>query len=237
MTQNRSSAVMQQRSEPHDSLDDFPTPPWATRALLVWLKAQGYVLDNMTVREPAANRGHMVRPLAEEFTSVFARDVHDYGVGYPVEDYLFGLSAGIATTDWTITNPPFRLAEQFIERALERSRVGVAMLVRAAFLEGIGRFERLFSVTPPTDILQFSERVVMHKGRLAPEGSTATAYCWLVWLKGRDRPFARFRWIPPCRRELEREGDYPVDQDAAPEKAAFGLGGMLERMATERPAA
>ena len=33
MSQNRSSAVMQQRSEPHDSLDDFPTPPWATRAL------------------------------------------------------------------------------------------------------------------------------------------------------------------------------------------------------------
>ena len=33
MTQNRSSAVMQQRKEPHDSLDDFPTPPWATRAL------------------------------------------------------------------------------------------------------------------------------------------------------------------------------------------------------------
>ena len=31
--QNTSSSVMQQRSEPQDSLDDFPTPPWATRAL------------------------------------------------------------------------------------------------------------------------------------------------------------------------------------------------------------
>ncbi len=35
--QNRSSAVMQQRSEPHDSLDDFPTPPWATRALCEYI--------------------------------------------------------------------------------------------------------------------------------------------------------------------------------------------------------
>ena len=34
MTQNRSHAVMQQRHEAHDSLDDFPTPPWATRALM-----------------------------------------------------------------------------------------------------------------------------------------------------------------------------------------------------------
>ena len=32
--QNKSHAVMAQRSEAKDSLDDFPTPPWATRALL-----------------------------------------------------------------------------------------------------------------------------------------------------------------------------------------------------------
>lgn len=38
MSQNCSSAVMQQRSEPRDSLDDFPTPPWATRALCEWLR-------------------------------------------------------------------------------------------------------------------------------------------------------------------------------------------------------
>ena len=34
MAQNTSHAVMAQRIEPADSLDDFPTPPWATRALL-----------------------------------------------------------------------------------------------------------------------------------------------------------------------------------------------------------
>ncbi|MGH8525505.1 MAG: SAM-dependent methyltransferase, partial [Gammaproteobacteria bacterium] len=31
--QNTSHAVMAQRLEPKDSFDDFPTPPWATRAL------------------------------------------------------------------------------------------------------------------------------------------------------------------------------------------------------------
>ena len=34
MVQNISHAVMAQRHEAKDSLDDFPTPPWATRALL-----------------------------------------------------------------------------------------------------------------------------------------------------------------------------------------------------------
>lgn len=207
--QNRSSAVMQQRSEPHDSLDDFPTPPWATRALCEWLLCQGEGIDHFTVREPAANRGHMVKPLREYFHRVEAADVHDYGADFPVRDYLFGPEPEMV--HYTITNPPFRLAEQFIERMAATSEFGFAVIVRAAFLESVGRFERLFSKNPPSHILQFSERVVMHKGRLAPEGSTATAYAWLVWLGGAaDEGETFFEWIPPCRKHLERASDYEV---------------------------
>lgn len=202
--QNRSSAVMQQRTEAHDSLDDFPTPPWATRALCEFLRDRGFHLSMCDAREPAANRGHMVAPLREYFRSVEAFDVHDYGAGYPVADYLFGPLP--APTDFTITNPPFRLAEQFIERALATSDCGVAMLVRAAFLESVGRYKRLYSGKPPSYVLQFVERVVMHKGRLAPEGSTATAYAWLVWLPPEED--TRLRWIEPCRKRLERAEDY-----------------------------
>jgi hypothetical protein len=213
VSQNRSSAVMQQRSEPHDSLDDFPTPPWATRALCEWLKANDICpwIHHLTCREPAANRGHMVAPLREYFASVEASDVHDYGAGFETRDYLF--PGPMAVVDFTITNPPFRLAEQFIERMAETSAVGFAVIVRAAFLEGVGRYERLFSKNPPSFVLQFSERVVMHKGRLAPEGSTATAYAWLVWLDGEDS--TRFEWIAPCRKRLERPSDYQTDKFAA----------------------
>lgn len=206
MSQNRSSAVMQQRSEPHDSLDDFPTPPWATRALCEFLLSLDGDYCATSCREPAANRGHMVNPLREYFSTVEASDVHDYGAGFAVQDYLFGPIP--AAVDWTITNPPFRLAEQFIERACQSSRVGVAMIVRAAFLEGQGRFERLFSKNPPSYVLQFTERVVMHKGRLAPEGSTATAYAWLVWIHG--EPGTQLRWVAPCRKRLEKSRDYPA---------------------------
>lgn len=210
MSQNTSPAVMQQRREAKDSLDDFPTPPWATRALCEWIGRNTVnELSIQTCREPAANRGYMVRPLAEYFANVEASDVYDYGAGFPVNDYLFGPQP--EPVDWTISNPPFRLAEQFIERALATSRC-VAMIVRAAFLEGQGRYERLFSKMPPSHVLQFAERVVMHKGRLAPEGTTATAYAWLVWV---DRAAdTKLRWIAPCRKELERECDYPKEGDA-----------------------
>ena len=205
--QNRSTAVMQRRVEAHDSLDDFPTPPWATRALCEFL-TQGppsEPLDLFSCREPAANRGHMVQPLSEYFGTVLASDVHDYGAGFPVSDYLCGPASHLEPTDWTITNPPFRLAEQFIDRALGLS-FGLAMIVRTSFLEGIGRYNRLFSVIPPSYVLQFTERVVMHKGRLAPEGSSATSYAWLVWMKNDYQ--TKLRWIAPCRKRLERAEDY-----------------------------
>lgn len=198
---NTSSAVMQQRHEPHDSLDDFPTPPWATRALCERLGD----VSGLTVREPAANRGHMVRPLAEYFAKVEASDIHDYGAGYRVDDYLFGPLPD--AVDWTITNPPFCLAQQFIARAVATSRKGVAVIVRTAFLEGQERFGALFASHRPRLILQFTERVVMHKGRLAPKGSTATAYCWVVF-GPIPAPFTEFDWIAPCRKRLERSGDY-----------------------------
>jgi hypothetical protein len=175
---------MQQRTEAHDSLDDFPT---------AWV-----------CREPAANRGHMVKPLLEYFEEVEASDIHDYGVGFEVKDYLF---LPCEKTDWTISNPPFRLAEQFIIKAIEESAEGVAMIVRSAFLEGQGRFKTLFSVHRPSHVLQFTERVVMHKGKLSEKGSTATAYCWVVWSKGHIEPTV-FDWIAPCRKRLERAGDY-----------------------------
>jgi hypothetical protein len=210
MGQNRSSAVMAQRSEPQDSFDDFPTPPWAGRALCRFLRGELLqYLQLVDVREPAANRGHLVRALAEEFREVIASDVHDYGAGFPVHDYLF--PEPLARTAWTITNPPFRLAEAFIERALDLSGVGVAMLVRASFLEGVGRFERLYSHTPPTHVLQFSERVVMHKGTLSERGSTATAYAWLIWFKPHMGQPAQLHWTGICRAALTRPGDYPED--------------------------
>jgi len=224
---NLSTAVRQRRVEADDSRDDFPTPPWATRAVLRRLGISGG-----TCREPAANRGHMVRPLREVFDAVEASDVEDYGAGFAVRDYLAGGLPSVV--DWTFTNPPFVLAEAFIERAIETSRRGVAVIVRSAFVEGGGRYERLFGPRPPTAVFQFVERVVMHGGVMREPGvrywdpeknngegqprggwrtpSTATAYCWIVW--DRDRPTppwgdASFGWIPPCRRELERPGDYP----------------------------
>ncbi len=209
MSQNTSHAVMSQRSEPHDSLDYFPTPPWATRALCEWIGGRiglAHMRANLTAWEPACGEGHMSRPLAEYFSHVVASDVRDYGtIGQEVCDFLL---CPPARADWIITNPPFRLAEQFVLEGLRRASGGVAMLVRTAFLESVGRYESLFKPHPPAAVLQFTERVPMHKGKLTATGSTATAYCWVVWRQNRSQ--TEFDWIAPCRKRLERSEDYPA---------------------------
>lgn len=208
MSQNRSSAVMQHRSEPHDSLDFFPTPPWATRALCETLSPT-FDLKRRRAWEPACGEGHMARPLSEFFELVYASDVHPYGYG-GVWDFLF--PGDHPSFDWIITNPPFRLAAEFAHRGVDIAGEGVALLVRTAFLEGGGRYATLFARRPPHTILQFAERVPMLKGRVDHEASTATAYCWILWFTKPHAPApadrTAFAWIPPCRKALERLGDY-----------------------------
>jgi hypothetical protein len=142
--------------------------------------------------------------LAEYVGKVTSSDVFDYGFG-SVADFLKA-KYDDQSFDWVITNPPFRLAEDFTKRALKIARHGVAMLTRTVFIGSVGRYERLFNSNPPTAFAQFTERVPMVKGRIDKKASTATGYGWLVWERG--RPESRLVWIPPCRKSLEREGDY-----------------------------
>ena len=225
MGQNRSSAVMHQRSEAPDALDDFPTPPWATRAAIeILLRGLSQFPDfqRVMVREPCANRGYMVRTLEETFSRVIASDIFDYGTGYPVFDYLF--PGEMEPANIVFLNPPFNVATDFILKSFETPGWWATVaIVRTGFLEGAGRYERLFRNRPPTLIAQHVERVIMHKGIMRNPNkaywdgnkwkvpSTATSYCWLFWID--QVPPQPFYWIPPCRKRLERPGDYPVNTE------------------------
>ena len=219
-------AVMAQRREPPDSLDFFPTPPWATRALIEQvLKAGGETLADKSVWEPAAGAGHMTEVLREAFGQVHASDVFDYGRGYALGSFT-GAGPDVArcpfVPDWIITNPPFNGAEAFVARATREARRGVAVLVRTAWLESVGRYHSTFQRQPPATVALFVERVPMVKGRWDPEASTATSYCWVIWDRAHAGP-PRFTWIPPgCRERLTKASDRRVfAPETVPESGLF----------------
>lgn len=207
--QNTSHAVMAQRTETRNSPDDFPTPPWATRALLEHVLGRGASLRRKTCLEPACGAGHMARVLTEYFGVVVKSDAYDYGYGQ-IRDFLTD-PFELRSVDWVITNPPFRLGEEFVLRALTIAKEGVAILARTVFLESVGRYRNLFEHTPPTKFAQYTERVPMLRGRLERKATTATGYAWLVWEINSAGAVPQLMWIPPCRKELERDSDYSVD--------------------------
>lgn len=214
--QNTSHAVMSQRVEAKDSPDDFPTPPWATRALLEHVLPDKKCLSEQQCLEPACGAGHMAKVLNGYFSEVECSDAFSYGYG-KVRDFITQPYRK-ATFDWVITNPPFRLAEEFLMLSLEAARIGVAILARTVFLESVGRYNTIFQTKPPTIFAQFVERVPMVRGRLDDKATTATGYAWFVWDKRGSGAAPQLAWVPPCRRKLERPGDYEVPVRQQPNK-------------------
>lgn len=225
MNQNISNAVMASRIEPKNSLDDFPTPSWATRALCEYLiRELNMDLKSQSVWEPTCNRGFMALALEEYFATVHMSDIHDYGIGARVKDFTLDTfddePEWPGQVDHIWFNPPFNCALEFILSALQRAGKMVAVFARAVFFEGGERYNALFKNNPPSHIVCFAERVFLQRSKMHRAGtinpetgkprSTATAYAWFIWQAG-DQPATtqtRFDWIPPSRHLLEREGDY-----------------------------
>ena len=143
------TAVMAQRREPPDELDHFPTPPWATRALFRHALPSLGIERIESVWEPACAEGIMSEVVAE-FASgqVVASDVFDYGYGQAPIDFLN--DEPLVRPKLVITNPPFNLSCEFTLHALDLASECVAMLVRTQWIEGIGRYEKLFRDRRPT---------------------------------------------------------------------------------------
>ena len=98
---------MAQRVEPADSADDFPTPPWATRALIEHVLGNKKTLSAQSCLEPACGAGHMAKVLKDYFREVQASDAFHYGYGSKRDFLTHPFETN--SVDWVITNPPFRL--------------------------------------------------------------------------------------------------------------------------------
>lgn len=195
--------MMAARVEAPDSADPFWTPPWATRVLceLLLPRLGIHQLHRSAAWEPACGEGHMAEVLREYFGHVHASDLHAYGYG---ESGINFLHAKPRNVDWIITNPPFGSeAAKFVRRALQvnqglRGPVNVATFHQLRWIETGERYE-IFKAWPPTMLAIFAERVNCWRKRWVPDGGTATAYCWLIWVQG-AQPQPPF-WIPMGQRK------------------------------------
>ena len=159
------------RSADLDGPDFYPTPKWATYALIDNERFQG------DIWECACGDGAMSGVLAETGSEVDSSDLYDRGFGEIGHDFLNTQRR----RQNIITNPPFNSAEGFVATAIRQAQSKFALLLRLAFLEGANRAHTIFRAHPPSRVWVFSERITFYPKGAKIAGSGTTAYAWLVW--------------------------------------------------------
>lgn len=165
--------------------DFFPTPAWATHALIENENFDG------DIWESACGDGSMSEVLKLTGCTVLSSDLVDRGYGEGGVDFL----NYARSVDNIITNPPYNAAEGFVQAGLKSSKKKLALLLRLAFLEGANRQQTIFSKTPPSRVWVFSERITFYPAGAVRKGSGTTAYAWFVWDKEAVGG-TELKWLP-----------------------------------------
>lgn len=169
--------------EEREANDYYATEPKAIEMLLEKEQFFPYVW------ECACGGGHLSKVLIDKGYKVKSSDIVDRGFeNTEIIDFL-NVTKEEVKQDFSrdiITNPPYKYAKEFVEKALEISKdsAKVAMFLKLTFLEGQSR-RLLFEKNPPARIYVFSGRMKCAKnGDFDAIGSSAVAYAWFVWEKG-----------------------------------------------------
>lgn len=160
--------------DPHDF---YATPPLATELLL------GLEKFSDLIWEPACGNGDMCKVLESNGYRVLATDLIQRNYGRGGIDFL---STHEKFEGDIITNPPYSIAQEFVEHAIElvAPERKVAMFLRLSFLEGKRR-AKLFSSTPPKTVYVASGRFNCGKnGIFQTDSKSAVAHAWFIWEKG-----------------------------------------------------
>lgn len=155
--------------------DDFyPTPPEGTEALLSVEKFDG------AIWEPACGDGAICKVLEANGYSVAATDLVARGYGQSGVDFLMEWETRAPNI---VTNPPFKMGNEFVRHSLSMTTGKVAILLRLNFLEGIERGE-MFRSTPLARVHVFSKRLTMSAGGDRGSSGGMIAFAWFVWEHG-----------------------------------------------------
>ena len=156
--------------------DFYATHPDSTKALL---EVEEIIYPAL---EPACGEGHIAKLLSGQ---VRATDLIYRGYGEGEIDFLANNSFEMEFNT-VITNPPFNLFQEFVERALKIAKKKVIMFGKLQALEGIKRATFL-QTTPLKTVYVFKKRQQpMRNGKENDEitgkkMSSTMAFAWFVW--------------------------------------------------------
>lgn len=160
--------------------DFYATEPKAAELLCDIFRFSPYIW------ECACGEGHLSEVFEKRGYLVKSTDLIDRGYGESGVDFL---QCNESFPGDIVTNPPYKYAQQFVEKALSLVKEGnhVVMFLKLTFMEGRKRKE-LFTKSPPKVIYVSSSRLLCAKNgefqKMIEGGGSAVAYGWYIWEKG-----------------------------------------------------
>jgi hypothetical protein len=171
---NALSIVGSSRNNGEREKDDFyPTPAYAVEELL---KRELFIGN---IWECACGEGDISEVFIKKGFQVHSTDLIDRDYGnqedFFVSDYV---------ADNIVTNPPYKLALEFVLKSKKQSRNKIAMFLKTVWLESDSRYEMFQDKEfPLKTVYQFSKRVSLYKNGVKMKNSGMIAYAWFVWDK------------------------------------------------------
>lgn len=142
---------------------------------------------NSLIWEPACGNGHLAEQFKELGFDVIATDIIERD--YPCGRVDFLKSSKDIFCD-IVTNPPYKLASEFIKKGYEllRPKSKLCLFLKLTFLESVAR-DKLFEQYPVSRIHVCRKRIKCAKnGDFSKVQSSPTCYAWFVWEKGYSGP-------------------------------------------------
>lgn len=174
-------------SDKRKESDFYPTPYSLTRE---FLKADTDWVKDAKISDSSCGDGAIVKVLEEfGFTNIYAKDFVKDGVDFLQDD---------TTVMYSIQNPPYSLANEFILHAKKVVLNKFAMLLPLTYLQGSFRYNNIWMDKKfPLESVYVFNRFPMLGDALREDGKFSTgmqALCWMVWSRNANsEPI--IRWI------------------------------------------
>jgi hypothetical protein len=141
-----------------------------------------------TILEPACGNNAIVSVLLEKYTGITHYDLSG-GMDFLKESNPY---------DTIITNPPYSLAFEFIQKAKEVAKQKIIMLLPLSYLHGVERYNKIYQDTTfPLKCVYVFTRYPLFGEPLRQDGKYSTGmivFGWFCWEKGYVGEPA-IRWI------------------------------------------
>ena len=174
MNKNEQYKLVGRRDKDFLNLADFyPTPPWVTNILIKYHNFTG------NIWECACGDGRLSEVLKKAGYDVISTDLNNYGYAIAGIDFLLEQKSKAVNI---VTNPPFKLAYEFMEHCYHLAIKDFALLLPIRYLAGIKR-AAFYNMKPPCKIIIIPKKIDFFGNK-----NPVMEFAWFVWSKNYTGP-------------------------------------------------